>query len=351
MAPLKLEAAYRALNAGDLVPVYYLTGDEDILKEELVQALVNAAVDPAARDFNVDVRGAGDLDGESLHALVETPPMLAERRAVVVKGLEQWRAGTKVWKVLTRYLEHPSPSTMLILLHSAGEKADAAVAAAARHVHVTVLTPEQAQRWALDRARRAGIALDPDAAAHLVHAVGAELAHIGMEIDKLAAASTTGQSVTVADVGRMVGVRSGETVSDWVGAALARDAAESVRLLDAVLPQASVNAVRLVTALGTAFVWTRYARTLRDGGASAAAARASIKSDLFRIRPSGLGSWDREADRWIQASDKWTAAELDAALRALYEADRALKNSSVSDEVGVLSSLLLQITMKKQVAA
>jgi DNA polymerase III delta subunit len=172
-----------------------------------------------------------------------------------------------------------------------------------------------------------------------------------MEIDKLAAASTEGQSVTVDDVGRMVGVRTGETVSDWVGAALARNVAESVRLLDTVLPQAGVNAVRLVTALGTALVWTRYARTLLDGGRSAAAARASIKSDLFRIRPSGLGSWDREADRWIQASDKWSAPELDAALRALYEADRALKNSSVSDEAGVLSSLLLQITTKKQVAA
>jgi DNA polymerase-3 subunit delta len=351
MAPLKLEAAHRALNAGDLVPVYYVTGDDDILKEEFVDALVSAAVDPAARDFNVDVRSAGDLDGESLHALVETPPMLADRRAVVVKGLEQWRANAAVWKILARYLQHPSPSTVLVMVHGPGEKPNPDLAAAARHVHADSLTPGQAEEWAVTRARKAGIVLDPEAAAHLVSAVGAELAHIAMEIDKLAAASAPEQTVTVDDVARMVGIRSGETQRDWVWAALARDAAESVRLLDIVLPQPGVNGVRLVMALGTALVGTRFARSLRDDGASTAAAEDTIFRHLQSTRPPGLGNWREESRRWARAADKWPAPELDEALRALYQADRALKSSVVSDEVGVLSSFLLQIAVKKQVAA
>src|SRR5256885_12964307 len=96
MPSLTLEAAYRTLKRGEPAPVYYLTGDADVLKDELAAAIVRAAVDEASRDFNVDIRSAGDLDGESLHALVETPPMLAQRPAVGLKNLDHWRANARV---------------------------------------------------------------------------------------------------------------------------------------------------------------------------------------------------------------------------------------------------------------
>lgn len=350
MAPHTLEAAYRALKKGELVPVYYVTGDDDILKAELVADLLAAAVDPAARDFNLDVRSASDLDGESLHALVETPPMLADRRAVVVKALEEWRVGAGVWKVLARYLERPAPTTVLILLHGAGEKANTSVAAAARHVHVGRLTPELAGRWAATRAKRLGISLELEAASHLISAVGAELAHVAMEIDKLAAACPPERPVTVDDVARLVGVRSGETLSDWVGAALSRDVARCVRLLDVVLPQSGVTGVRMVTALGTALVGTRHARALLDGGASPQTIQDSVFRQIERARPSGLGNWRHVAGQWCLAAEHWTATELDEALRALYQADRAFKSAGVSDEPGVLASLLVQLAPKRAVA-
>src|SRR5262245_55834782 len=175
MTALTLEAAYRALKRGEVASVYYLTGDVDVLKDELTSSIVSAAVDPAARDFNLDVRSAGDVDGEALHALVETPPMLADRRAVVLKNLEQWRANASVWQVLNRYLDRPSPSTVLVLVHGAGEKPNPAVADKARHVEISGLSPELLRRWLTARAQKAGIELAPDAAEHLVGAVGNDL--------------------------------------------------------------------------------------------------------------------------------------------------------------------------------
>jgi DNA polymerase-3 subunit delta len=350
MAPLTLEAAYRALKAGELVPVYYITGNDDILKDELVGDLVAAGVDPSARDFNVDIRGAGDLDGQSLNNLVETPPMLAARRAVVVNGLEQWRANSAIWKVLARYLKNPSPTTMLILTHGVGERANAEIAGAARHIHVDGLTPEQARRWALKRAARLGVTLDAEAAGHLVQAVGAQLAHVAMEIDKLAAAYPPERAVTVDDVARLVGIRSGETQGDWVAAALARDTALAVRLLDVVLAQSGVNGVRLVMALGTGLVGTRFARALLDAGASPGSAEAAIFRHLRESRPAGLGNWKDETSRWVRAAARWTAGELDAALRALHQADRALKSAAVSDEIGILASVLIALAPREAAA-
>src|SRR5260370_24442051 len=120
MPSLSHEAAYRTLKRADVAPVYYLTGQADILKQELTLAITSTAVEAGARDFNLDVRSAGDLDGEAFHALVETPPMLAARRAVVVRNLEQWRPNARVWRLLYHNLHHPSPSTVLCLVHRSG---------------------------------------------------------------------------------------------------------------------------------------------------------------------------------------------------------------------------------------
>src|SRR6266568_5820898 len=96
MGALSFDALLRSLKQGVPDPVYYLHGDEDVLKDEAIRALLERAVEPAARDFNVDQRSAADLDAASFHALVNTPPMLAARRVVVIRGLEQLRKTAKV---------------------------------------------------------------------------------------------------------------------------------------------------------------------------------------------------------------------------------------------------------------
>src|SRR5258708_12872402 len=91
MGAITLDEFFRRLKQGPPDPVYYFHGDEDVLKDEAVAALLDATVDAGLRDFNVDQRAAGELDAEGLHSLVNTPPMLAERRLVVLPGLEQLR--------------------------------------------------------------------------------------------------------------------------------------------------------------------------------------------------------------------------------------------------------------------
>src|SRR5438477_325565 len=128
MGALTFDALLRSLKQGVADPVYYLHGDEDVLKDEAVRALVERAVDPAVRDFNLDQRSAPELDAEAFHALVNTPPMLAATRAVVVRGLEQLKKTAKVRQELLRYLESPNPTTLLVLVQATLERraADAA---------------------------------------------------------------------------------------------------------------------------------------------------------------------------------------------------------------------------------
>lgn len=337
------ESVHRSVKRGEIAPIYYLTGDADVLKDELVALIVDAALEPATRDFNLDVGVAGDLDPAALHALVETLPVLAERRVVVIKALEQWRKNARTWDALRRYLARPSPTTVLILVHGAGESPDAGLARASTHVDVPVPGPEALRRWVAARARRVGLEIGTDAIDHLVRAVGPDLTHLGAELEKLAAAVGSGRPVTAADVAQLVGVNPGETVDDWVDAVAARDVLRALQLTNVVLPQAGVTAVRMLTALGTELVGIRLARALRGTGLEGTRLQRALLDHLRRARPAGLRNWEAEARSWAAAAERWAADELDAAIRATYEADRALKSTTVSDDRATLRSLVLSL--------
>jgi DNA polymerase-3 subunit delta len=341
MGVVPLEKAFTAARRGDLAGVYYLTGLEEVLKDDLIAAISRAALEPSVRDFNLDVRSAADLDGEALHTLVETPPMLAARRVVVVRGIDQWRKNAKVWEVLYHYLERPSPTTVLILTQSGEEPADSRIAGAAAHVVVNALRPDLVARWLARRAEAVGVSLEPDAAAHLVAAVGGELGPLAVELEKLAAA--VGPRVTLDDVTRLVGVRRGETVHDWVDAVLARDGRRAVELLDVVLERSGGTGVQLLMVLGTALVGARLARALVDGGTAWNRLPAELMGRLRATRPPRLRDWSTECTSWSGAARRWTGEELDSAIALAAEADRQLKSTTISDERGILMSMLLSL--------
>lgn len=351
MPPVTLERAYGGLRKGEVAPVYCLSGPADVLKDELVDAIANAVLDAGARDFNLDVRSAGDLDGEALHTLIETPPMLADRRVVVVRGIEQWRKNAKSWDMLARYLDHPSPSTVLVLVHAGDDAPDARAAKRAVHVEVGPLKPEHVARWLQREAGRLELTLADDAVTHLVASVGGDLGVLRQELAKLAAALPPGAVVTVAEVGDLVGVRRGETVHDWVDAVLQRDAARAIDLLDVVLRQGSVTGVQLVMSLGTGLVGVRLARGLADAGTAWGRLPGAVFDRIRAARPPGLRrGWRDEARLWAEAARRWTPDALDRAIAAAAEADRRLKSTTISDERGILLTMLLTLAEPRAAA-
>jgi DNA polymerase-3 subunit delta len=349
MPAASFAAVRSSLERGKLVPVYYLTGDEEVLKDELVDAIVDSAVDPSNRDFNLDVRSAADLDGESFHALVETPPLLAERRAAVVRNLEQWRKNSKVWRVVESYVSQPSSTTVLVLVHGAGQAPDKTLTANALHVPVPVPEHDTVREWVLRRGNQLQIEMKPDAAEHLIKATGASLSQLAMELEKLAAAAGS-ESIGVEEIESFVGVRHGETMPDWVDAVLARDIPRAISLLSIVLPQSGVTGVRMLMALGTALSGSHLSRALADRGDQPRQIKRHVLEYVRRTRPAGLGSYEAEVNRWISASRQWTREELDTALRLVYEADQQLKSTTISDARSTLYTLLLRLNTRRETA-
>jgi DNA polymerase-3 subunit delta len=340
MGALTFDALLRSLKRGALDPVYYLHGDEDVLKDEAVRALLERAVEPAARDFNVDRRNAAGLDAQTFHALVNTPPLLATTRAVIVRGVEQLKKTTALYKELAHYLAAPNPTTVLILVHGAGDTPDAGLAKDTTVVAVEPLPPDRVARWLAHRAGELGLVLEPEAGALLLEGVGHDLGFLSRELEKLAAL-TAGRPGTAADVANLIGVRHGETLSDLVTAALERRPAVAARLVEGVLGQAGMSGVRVITALGTALIGTALGRAELDRGVSTVRLPDVLFRHIVTARPFGLGAWKEEAARWTRWASLWRAAELRRALRLTLASDQALKSSTVSDDRAIVTDLLL----------
>jgi DNA polymerase-3 subunit delta len=155
-----MDALFRSLNKGHLAPVYYFHGPEDVLKDEAVRTILDKALDPGLRDLNLDQRSAAQMDPDEVHALCNTLPMMAERRVVLLRDVEVWKRKTKSRSAFLRYLDRPSPQTLVILVQGSGDDGeDRELARGSYEVRFNGLPPERAVKWVLHAAGRLGLNL------------------------------------------------------------------------------------------------------------------------------------------------------------------------------------------------
>jgi DNA polymerase-3 subunit delta len=342
-------AFWKSLKAREFVGAYCIYGEDDFLKERAVKELVRAAVEETTRDFNLDVREGGELDAETLGTLLSTPPMMAERRVVVVGNAAALKKEAKGW--LDGYLERSADrkgaaDVVLVLVYASGEKGkpDKTVLGRTLAVDFAPLGWDRLPKWIAHHAStELGVSVTDAAAELLQQAVGNDLAALAAELDKLAS-YTRGEEIDEGAVAEVVGVRRGETLADFLDLVARRDAARALALVPHILTQPKVNGVTIVMALTT--------QTLALAWGEAALARGlapgRLQGEYFNFLKSGGGPytgrpWGDAVRAWAATASKWDAAALDAALEALLAADIALKDTRVSSDEQTIATLVLSL--------
>ena len=331
----------KALKARVFEPVYYLFGDDEYLKADAARRLVEAAVDPATRDFNLEQRRGNELDAQTLGSLLNTPPMMADRRVVVVRDVTALKKDARA--ELDRYLQRPAADTVVVLLAAADAKSDRGLENAATSMNFPHLTGNRVPRWITHHAKQEhGVEITAEATLLLQAAIGADLPALSAELDKLVS-FTGGATIDETAVAEIVGVRRGETMGDLLDRIGQGDAAGALALVDHVLSQPKTTAVSVVMALTTQTLALRWGRAMRDQGTPAGRMIGEFTTLLksggsFPARP-----WGEATAAWATAVDRWTAAELDRALDDLLDADAALKESRLSSDEQLLTSLVLAL--------
>jgi DNA polymerase-3 subunit delta len=345
------EGLYRSLKKGEVAPVYYLHGPEDILKDEAVRAILDRVLDPGLRDFNYDVRSAAGLDPQDVLSLCATLPMMADRRVVLIRDVEAWKRKTKARSAFVAYLERPSPETVMILVQGSGEESeDKELAKHAMSVACEPLSPQLALRWLAARAAPLGVSFAPGGAEHLLAAVGNDLGALSSELQKLCALPDP-TNLDAARIGELVGVRHGETLLDWRDAVLDGEPGRAAALLERVLQQPGTSGVKLVTTIGTTLLGVGIARSHYDRKLRGRSLEDAVFKSLLKTRPFGLGEWKAEAARWSRWAEAWPRARVAAGLKAALECDQLLKSTTISNDRGVLTDLVMRLGIPTKEAA
>ena len=320
--------------------VYYFLGDDDFLKESTARELADAVLDPATRDFNFEIIRGDETTAEAIDTALGTPPMFADRRMVVIRGVSDLKKDARA--ALERYVSKPAPDLVLLLVDPAGEKEAGALAAASVVVDFATLSDNRILAWIAHHAATAlGTTISEAAARLLFASAGSELASLASELDKLAS-YTDGRPIDEDAVKAVVGVRSGETMADLLDAVADRDSSRALTLVPKVL-SSKVSAVQVIMALATQIGAVAWGRAARDRGVPP----AGISNGFYTLLKAGKAfpgrPWKDAVACWQRATSKWTTPDLQRALDDLLAADIAAKDARVSSEEQLLTSLVLSL--------
>ncbi len=316
---------------------FYLHGEDEFRKEELVRALIEAHVDPATRDFNLDPLRGTEVDPETLASILATPPMMAEWRVVVLREVEGLASSSRARDVLLQTVTSPPPGLALIMSCTppAGSRAKIyrELAKAARSVELQPLASDDVPGWILGRGREDhGLEIDVEAARALGGAIGPNLGVLTRELEKLA---------------DYVGERRTVTIQDIEAAGTRLPSQDRWRWFDLV------GEGRFEEALGALDV-------LMGQGESGVGLVIGLTTQLLRIGllveggPRALENALPPHQRWLAGrlrgqAKHWRREEVDEALRGLLRLDRLLKSTPLADEA-LVSEWLLGLMARRRAA-
>lgn len=178
--------------------LYLLGGEETYLKEHYLAALEKEIVDETFRDFNYEVFEGASLTAERLTEAVDSYPAMAERRMVVVKDLDVYKAPAALKEELPGILSDLPEYICLVFYYDTIElKPDKRTKlhgiitkkgciADFSHPERHDLIP-----WVKRRAKDAGKEIDTDTCDYLLFLCGTSMTNLILEIEKACAHSAT----------------------------------------------------------------------------------------------------------------------------------------------------------------
>jgi DNA polymerase-3 subunit delta len=222
--------------ADKLERLYHFTGEDDFLKEEAWRQIVSLLVPEDLRSFNLDLTRGAEASADQIINQASTAPVNARKRVVVVFDLPKLSPFSK--DVLLSFLPRIPDSVCLILLSpkiTSTAKFYKSLAKIATTVEFPKMYENQAVGWAANRIRESGKRVEEGAAQMLVGLVGADLAELAAEIDKLVTYVGENKAITLSDVEAAVGMSRTDTVFQLIDCIGERDTTKALLILRSMI--------------------------------------------------------------------------------------------------------------------
>lgn len=303
-------------------PLHLILGDEELLVERAVSAVLRDVRSRAGSDIPVNKLRAGQIDVAELAELL-SPSLFADERLIVVEAAAE--AGKDAVTLIEQAASDLPPGTVLLVQHSGGGRAKALVGVLkdlGARVHDCARITKAGERadFVRDEFRRLGMKVDADVVAIVLDAVGSDIRELAAACSQLV--SDTDGQVDEAAVRRYHSGRAEVSGFDIADKAVVGDVAGSTEALRWAM-QRGVPHVLLADALAEAV------HTIARVGPTRQNAYA-IASELG-MPPWRIEKAQKQARRWSRdsvAEALRVVAALNADVKgAAADADYALESA------------------------
>ncbi|HUJ17842.1 MAG TPA: DNA polymerase III subunit delta [Nitrospirota bacterium] len=328
---LKYSDLISGLKQGKVFSLYLFYGEEEFLVQEAIDLIIKKVVDPGASDFNFNTLYCRDTRASELVNLCQTLPFMSEKRLVIARDFDAFKAADL--EELVPYLKDPSPSTCLVLVSNEGryekKTVTAAVEARGAVARFFPLLDREMVPWIEGWAKGRGLSVQRDAAQYLWQTTGNDLRKIGNELEKVEIHIKGRKAITFDDVKAVVGDFREYTSFD-LAAAIGAKNREKAFLILARLIQEGEAPVGLLGSIAWNFRRLLQAKTMEASGAS--------KDEIVKK----LRIIFHQAPQFHEQVRRYNLDELREAFAVLLSTDKALKSSGIPGRL-VLERMILRL--------
>ncbi len=355
---------FGAMKKGALAPAYLFLGAEGYDRRRCKQALLDAHLTPEER---VEGLANYDLSRNTIAEVIDDARSLslfASKRLIVASSAES--ALPKVSKAasdsddeeggtsggdsdvtpLVDYLRNSSPGVVVLFeatrfgLEGEDKKKAERVAkffsAIKDVVEFAPYSADDARREALSHAKRLGVAVEPAAMEMLVEALGADMARIATELEKLsllASSTAGGRPINEDDIQSMVPDARASTIFALVNALGRRDRGRSLAVLDTLCREGEYLPLAL------SFLSSQFRQALIAREANLKSSQ-QIQGHFTKI---GVPMWGSRADQVLQTATKFSREQLERGMKLIFEADRDLRSARPDDRI-IMENFVVKLT-------
>jgi DNA polymerase-3 subunit delta len=191
--------------------------------------------------------------------------------------------------------------------------------------------PQEARAETESLVRQAGFRMDPAAVEMLVEALGADIARIAVEIEKLSLFAGT-RPIGEDDVTALVPDARATTIFALVNALGRRDRVKALAVLDTLTREGEYLPLALAF-LSTQF---RMALVAREAGLKSA---GQVQQHFTKM---GVQMWQSRAEQVYQTVAKFSKSQLERAMELIYKADKGLRDARPDDRI-VMEQFILEL--------
>jgi DNA polymerase-3 subunit delta len=311
----------KQIKTGSFLPVYFFYGEEPFLVERAGRRIMEQAVDPAMKDFNLNIYYGAECKGTEILDTSQTLPMFAERRVVVVKQADKLPTATQ--EGLLPYLTNPCPETCLLFLATKPDlrrKFFSELKKQPGTLEFKKLYDNKLGPFISNEAAVHNKKIDSAGAEMLAFMVGNNLQELVSQIEKAALYSGSRPMIGVEDIKAIVSQSKTFTAFELARYIGEKNLPKALATLQSML-QNGEEAIMILGALASHFRRIWRIRELLDQKISAADVGKQLKINAYFLGEQ------------VTQAKKYTVSELEALFERLYRGDVGIKTGASSATV------------------